>query len=349
LFTLTGFLGTARYSHTATLLPSGKVLIVGGDCNSYSLSSAELFDPKNATFAPTGTMAEAREAHTATLLPNGQVLIAGGVTNSGGYEALLSSAELYDPVAGTFTSTGYMTETRCYHTATLLQNGNVLFVGACLNRSSSAELYDPTSGAFSATGSMMQLRAGGVTTTVSTATLLPDGQVLIAGGDTGNGNAHQLSEAELYDPASGGFTPTGAMAEARTGHTATLLPNSKVLVAGGSDTPSNQNKLPSAELYDSASGGFSATGAMVVDRSGHTATLLPNGRVLLAGGLVPLPGGTISSAELYDPAKGSFTAANAMTTARQDHTATLLLNGKVLIAGGDTGSSNAMSSAELYY
>ncbi len=182
-------------------------------------------------------------------------------------------------------------------------------------------VVDPS---FSATGSLATQRY------YDTATLLPNGKVLIAGGN----NGLDLSSAEIYDPANGTFTATGSLGVAHAGHTATLLPNGKVLIAGGSP---NGN---SAELYDPVSGTFSATGSLTTVHGTHTATLLANGKVLIAGGYT-------LSAELYDPASGTFSATGSLATVRTWHTATLLPNGKVLIAGG-AGGGVYLSSAELY-
>src|SRR6267143_974733 len=131
------------------------------------------------------------------------------------------------------------------------------------------------------------------------------------------------------------FNNTGSLGSARRNHTATLLPNGKVLVAGGFDN--SGNGLASAELYDPASGTWSAAGSLTTARYSHTATLLPNGKVLVAGGL-DSSNNASASAELYDPASGSWSATGSLGTARENHTATLLPNGKVLVAGG-VGSS----------
>jgi hypothetical protein len=220
------------------------------------------------------------------------VLMAGGADGTGN---ILTNAEVYDPVAGTFTLTGSMTVARAVHTATLLSSGQVLIAGGADvngNALASAELYDPTTGTFSATGSMTAARDE------HTATLLSRGEVLIAGGRYygSDGDLMSLASSELYDPVAGTFIATGTMATEREGHTATLLPNEKglvgkVLIAGGDDGPS---VVESAELWNPGAGTFIATGHMTAARLNHTATLLSNGKVLIAGG------DEIGSAELYE-------------------------------------------------
>jgi len=289
-------------------------------------------------FRPTGDMSTGRAEHTATLLPNGKVLIAGGDSCSfiNYYQSCpLDSAEVYDPVAGTFATTGKMSVTRFFHTATLLGNGKVLVTGG---HDASAELYDPASGTFAATGSMSVGRNS------HTATLLVSGKVLIAGGQTVNGGA--LATAELYDPTAGTFTPTGSMAAGRTSHTATLLASGMVLIAGGS---TSANATPTTELYDPAKGIFTAANGMVSPRIFHTATLLSNGNVLVTGGIANLAtGASLPSAEVYDVVAGTFTATTGpMMTARDSHFAVLLTNGTVLVAGGSFGT-NGSFTAELY-
>jgi hypothetical protein len=197
-----------------------------------------------------------------------------------------------------------------------------LFLGAGL------ALMQPCAGApfqFEETGTLADRRSG------HTATLLPNGKVLVAGGASNR----ILATAELYHPANGTWTATGSLATARASHTATLLPNGKVLVAGGFAT---NNYLASAELYDPATGTWTATGSLTTAREFHTATLLRNGKVLIAGGRGN--NGVLESAELYDPATGTWTVTGSLARQRDFHTATLLPNGKVLVAG--------RRSAELY-
>jgi hypothetical protein len=217
------------------------------------------------------------------------VLVAGGAGSG-----FLSSAELYDPANGTWTTTGSMNTARYFHTETLLANGKVLVAGGYgTNYLSSAELYDTASGTWTSTGSLNTARQS------TTATLLPGGKVLVAGGYAYTGD---LSSAELYDPAVGTWTSTGSLNTNRSQITATLLPGGTVLVAGGVSSGVGSTYLSSAELYDPASGTWTTTGSLSDVRYHHAAMLLPNGKVLVAGGFDSTS--YLSSAELFDPGLG---------------------------------------------
>jgi hypothetical protein len=339
VFTATGNMTTARFIHTSTLVPANAVLITGGvgSTGVNSLGSAEIYNPITGLFSATGSMTASRINHRATSLPGGKILITGGYSNSTSSaqnpipDVPLASAEIYDPATGAFTATGSMSVARYAHAATLLPNGKVLVMGGVNGPThhSSAEIYDPATGMFTATGSMTVAR----TDNNFVATLLPNGKVLIGGGvSTAN---IPLASAELYDPATGVFTATGSMTTTRYGNSVALLPNGKVLFAGGANA--GNTNLASAEIYDPATGLFSATGGMTTARYLSAVTLLSNGKVLIAGGA------NSATAEIYDFATDIFTATGGMAGTRIQFTATTLPNGKVLAAGGNTATG-----AELF-
>lgn len=355
-FTTAGNMMTPRVFHTATLLSSGKVLIAGGIADAsitpLPVSSAELYDPPTGAFTATGRMTTARYSHTATLLPDGRVLIAGGDDGDG--DAVLG-AEVYDPSTGTFTGTGSMTF--AHTAATLLKTGKVLMT---LPTKGNPEVYDPSSGAFQAARGYAGATGGSFATT---ATLLADGRVLIAAGTPPFGLVHDPHpiSAQIFDPADGVFSLTGAMVDpdANNGRSATLLTDGRVLFTGGeriADPYPYADYDADAELYDPYAGSFAASGNLIQRRSAHTATLLPDGTVLITGGLSINPQSAgfydfLQSAELYDSRIGTFSFAGNMETARDHHVATLLNDGTVLITGG-TQHRGAVGvpipSAELY-
>ncbi len=358
-FASAGSMNTARQLHTATLLRDGKVLIVGGDASGTSATNntAELFDPATGTFTLiSAIMTEPRSSQTATLLQNGKVLLAGGYHLVGPFATGTDTAEVFDPVSGSFTAVGStMTSVRYEHTATALANGKVLIAGGSMvgnvpvpvlggvpgvtNVSNTAELFDPSSGTFTAISPSVMSQPR----TTHTATLLPNGKVLLTGGYNGGasgpiiGPAAWNNSADLFDPGSNTFTPAlpATMTSRRSLHTATLLTDGRVLIAGGY---SGAAVLSAAELADFYSGSFAAAASMNLPRMYHTATQLSNGKVLIAGGTGAQV--TIGTAELYDPALGTFTMLpSAMSSPRYVHTATLLGNGKVLIAAGLAGTT----------
>jgi dipeptidyl aminopeptidase/acylaminoacyl peptidase len=302
-----GGMRALRHEHTATTLPDGRVLLVGGrygDLVRTVQRTAELYDPATGTTTYTDSLGKfgnacctGRQWHTATLLNDGRVLVAGGGgATSSNLSYALRGAELYDPAAGAFAATGDMALARQQHTATLLPNGTVLVTGGVQSSLqwglASAEIYNPATGAFAFTDSMAVGRRE------HAAVALADGRVLVTGGyDYGLRRA--IASAEIYDPATGTFTYTDSLVTGRRGHRATLLPDGRVLITGGLYWSGGYlYAANTAEIYDPASGTFTATGAMTQYRHNHVAVLLSNGFVAVFGAT---SGNLNPGVELYKP------------------------------------------------
>ena len=286
-FGATGDMGTARFGHSATRLPDGRVLIAGGwDANGYSLNSAEIYDPAAGKFTAASHMTVGRSLHTATLLQNGKVLIAGGVNSQPGSGETLAAGELYDPGSGTFTRVGSMSIGRSWHKAALLANGQVLIVpGSDGADYRTADLYDPAAGTF------RTLPFGNSSSLVAaTVTLLPSGRALAA--LTVPECDGSSSETNLYDPAAGMFTTGANMTSRHCASVGVQLSNGGVLVVGSIQDGVGPN--PGADVYDPQAGLFSSAGPMVKAHNYHRATLLDSGDVLVTGGVT-------ATAELYHP------------------------------------------------
>lgn len=299
------------------------------------------------SWAPTGSLNVPRLQATATLLGNGKVLVAGG--RNFAFNAAHKSAELYDPLTETFAPTGSMTAGRWSHTATRLPNGKILVAGGFtdpvtnLNAQpvlTGAELFDPATGTWTPTGSMTTPRA------LHVAELLPNGKVLVAGGRTCNGPpplacnfTFTTSMAEIYDVATGTWTPAAHMNSSRTTTSAVLLGNGRVLVPAG--FPGGQ---ATADTYDPAGNTWTATGFLNASRARQGAMLLPDGGALVAAGST---GMAVVSSETYNPATNSWTLAGNVAQSRFNYFFTELPNGKILIAGG-AGGGTASTTAEVF-
>jgi hypothetical protein len=319
------------------MLPDGRVLIAGGmRRNQDFYRSAEIFDPTTGKFQPTGDMLVARVGHAAVLLRSGKVLTAGGWV---GYSAT-DEAELYDPATGRFTAIASMVSKRGDPRMTPLTDGNVLVTGGAGEHDDgpgssilAAEIFDATTLKFRPTGPMHHARLS------HTATLLPDGRVLVAGGRGSEVNA----SAEIYDPKTGAFRETASMTTARYKHTAGLLPDGRVLLAGGSDERDWHGRLSSAEIYDPQRETFTATATLNDSRFKLPAEAVQtrSGQILVAGGN--------RAAEVYDPHTGKFALVSGdMGDARHFMTETLLNDGRVLLAGGYAYGPEATAHTWIY-
>jgi RHS repeat-associated protein len=346
---------SARQEHTATLMTNGRVLVAGGRSGTATtgLASAELFDPATKTWSTAGSMTTGRRLHAAVQLPSssnpttsGKVLITGGIDGS----TSLSTARLYDPVAGTWAAATSLSAARHQHTATVLASGGVLVAGGMsgttvLNTASRFSQGTSGSGTWTAVGNLAgPRRAHSATLLVVPGNATLNNKVLVVGGNSGTAS---VTTVQLFDGTSTWSTLT-ALASAREGHTATAFSNGNVLVTGGK---SGTTTLNTTLLFNAAlgSGSFASAGNLVTARSAHTASLLPtailsNGRVLVAGGSSGTA--TLSSTELWN-GTNSWSTATAMPSAVQGHTANVLASGVVLVAGGVNGSTTR-NAASVY-
>jgi len=322
-----GKMTVGRSLHTATLLPTGAVLLVGGGTPDHSATrTVEIFDPRTGQTQTAAEMNVARADHTATLLPDGTVLIVGGLGS-----AASSSAEIYEPVTGTSTLVGPLTEPRSDHAAVLLESGKVLILGGDTSGvgatpTAGAELYDPFTRTFTSTGRMSVPRVPYGVVRVN------DGRVLVAGGTTTGKQV--LASAEICDPRMGQFTSTGSLLSSRRKHAGAILVDGTVLIMGGTTSASDSVVLNSTESFDPAQGHFQSAPPMRSRRYKFTAASLDNGSLLVAGG-------SSETVEVFDQPTGQFMAvANGQQGLRLFPTATLLSDGSALIAGGYSGNGS---------
>jgi hypothetical protein len=360
----TNTLTDARYDHTASLLSSGKVLVVGGYGDSGALGTTGLYDPSASSnpWIADATLNFPRGDHTSVNLADGRVLVTGGTDS---VYKILASTELYDPTATTpsWTLSGNLNYPRSYNAIALLADGRVLVAGGdtTTGTTRTAEIFDPTAvatngiaGTWTTIASMSNERNSATATLLTTG---PNaGKVLVAGGY--DANALLVLPCELYDPDTDKWTVTGSLHNGRFYHSATLMTSGKVLVVGGG--ADNPTYLATAELYDPATGTWTLTVPLASSRFNHTATLLtvstgPDyGKVLVVGGL-DNEGIQLVNTELYDPVTDTWTTTSSLVDARDNFTSTLIPltdsthpNGRVLSVGG-YGIKSILNSSELYW
>jgi hypothetical protein len=333
-------LGVARMWHTATPLADGRVLVVGGqkkgsfDTGDVCSDTAEIYDPVMTFWEPTGLpMSAKRTQHVSVRLADGRVLVSGGY--GCGAPLGVPTAEIYDPTADTWTLTGGAPASlRRRAAAVRLADDRVLLTGGDVSGSvGTAEIYDPASDTWTPAAPMKVARHQ------HTATLLPDGRVLVVGGDPGAGDA--FASAELFDAALGTWKDAPPMKDRRVAHTATALAGGLVLIAGGSakaDTEAHA-ELASAELFDPAQGGFIELPAMAEARALHAAAMLDDGAVLVMGGM-DATASALRSVELFDPDARAWAPISPLNHSRLISAAAPLPGGSAVVAGGENQSSS---------
>ncbi|MGD0861868.1 MAG: kelch repeat-containing protein [Candidatus Limnocylindrales bacterium] len=317
------------------VLADGRMLVIGGSSgpsSSAALASVEIFDPRLDKWAAARPMLQARAYPATAVLPDGSVLVVGGSRDG----LPLASAERYIPGTASWVSAGTMNVPRTHTTATVLRDGRVLVAGGGSEGSPSyrstaaAEIYDPATGTWTPTAPMAHARA------LHTATLLPDGEVLVAGGATvyQGTRGTVTASAEIFDPASATWHAAPSMSVARYHYSAVTLSDGRVLVAGGWNLTSNSDQsLASSEIYDPVLNAWTATGSMATGRARGSMTTLPDGRVLIVGGVDPAYR-VMATAEIWDAPSGRWHATGRLGTALMGPALAVLHDGRVVLAGG---------------
>ena len=331
---ITGSMSEPRAGHSATLLEDGKVLVVGGA----NTLNTETYDPLLKTWSLVGQTSAVRHGHTATLLSSGHVLVTGGYSGANG---VTSGVEIYDPTTHSWTVRTSLNAARVGHSAALLTDGRLLVAGGsrasniisnCLR---SAEIYDPNTNVWTNTGSMNVPRCNPIMA------MLPDGKVLVSGGRDGSGVVNgYLSNAEIYDAATGLWQMTGSMTDARSYMPTVLLGNSPYAIGGHVN---DYAIVATADSYDYSTGTWHSTSPMSHGRYAHSATAIDGHRLIVVGGFADGP--AFSDVELYDATNNTWSGLPSLNIARTNHTATFLKNGSLLVAGGRNNSD--LSSAEI--
>ncbi len=322
----TSSMSTVRWHHIAAKLADGRVLVAGGQPSESAILTAEIYDPSAGTWTPTGTpMLYPHDWPIGATLCDGRVFVAGR-NDAGAREA-----ELYDPATNTWIPAGKMKLTHLYGTATLLDDCRLLLTGG-YNSNTQAEVFYPDTKIFKSVGVMNSERF------FHTTTKLADGRVLAAGGGVDvSGKWFTYATVDIFDPKTGLWTKAAKMNQARRAHTATLLPDGRVLVAGGNMGGKNDGneagtQLDTAELYDPVADKWEKIPSkLVTARTFHTAALLPSGALLLFGGL---DGSGSASRQVEGYFDGTWQALDPMLIDRYQHASAMLDDGRVVLAGG---------------
>jgi len=288
------------------------------------------------TWTLTNSMTQSRYAPALATLPSGKILVAGGTSTISG---ALSQAEIYDPATALWNNTQPLPQPRGLN-AIRLNDGDILAFGENSTIPATAYRYRESTGLWTAAGDLSIGRFQ------PASALLPNGKVLVTGGYNNQccaGPTGTYATAELFDPSTNTWSPLTSMSETKAIHTATLLPNGKVLVAGGAQRDPVAHR-DSVQIFDPATNTWSPAANMNNARSGHTATLLGSGKVLVTGGFTGSGFTPQNTAEIYDPGTNTWTPAAPMSAARSRHNGVLLPTGELLVTGG----LGPLSSTEVY-
>lgn len=328
---------SGRERHTAAVVEDG-VLVIGGDPSggegrevAEPLFAVERWTEAGQTWGSEGQLDYARGGHASVVLDDGRVLVIGGCCDG----MIDDEPSAYPTVVAWSAGAAALSEVapiplaRDNHTATRLLDGRVLVVGgerfrgAARYKLDSVQIYAPHTNTWSTGAPLTVVRDK------HTATLLPDGRVLILAGDWDAGII-----GEIWNPATDRWTPIADNGRPRVEHTATLLDDGRVLVVGG-EWNSPGEGMAEADLYDPVSDQWTEVSPTARGRTRHTASLLADGRVLIAGGCCDVePGQSLATTEVYDPDTDTWTPGPEMTVRRAAHTATTLADGTVLVVGG---------------
>lgn len=326
-----------RAVHAVTPLPDGRFLVTGGfTAQPNPVAEAEIYEPAARAFRTIGSLITPRYGHTSTPLADGTVMLAGGWDASG---SVLASAELFDPATGTFRTLPAMREARAAHVAVALADGRVLLTGGMGSRAqflASAEIFDPRTGRFTPAAPMGAPREN------HAAVRLADGRVLVCGGHVGRRAGRLIHDsAELFDPASNRFVPTGSLGSRRHKHDAVLMPDGRVLVTGGASRGDDPGAT--TEFYDPATGTFSPGPRLQRDRFKHfgTSVALDDGTVLILGGAT-VPERYLSDSNRFETLPGL-----RLADAESYAVAARSPDGSILLAGGYGAGIRGSASAWL--
>ncbi|CAF4062235.1 unnamed protein product, partial [Adineta steineri] len=324
----------ARSGHTASLLQSQNVLVIGGYDGTSVVNTAEFLDMSSSTWINTAIMQNARTNHTATVLSDGRVLVIGG--SGSGPNSILNSVELYDPAIDQWTTRSPMTVPRTMHTASLLPGDQILVTGGMSNGVfiNTTALYDVGANTWTTADHMRSNRLQ------HTASTLSSNRVLVAGGDTPDTSG----TSELYQGTRVNRNSVSNMAYARQWHRASVLSNDQVLVTGG--RVDSTNLYPTAaELYSQRTSKWSKVAAMTGARMSHTASVT-NNIVVVAGG--ESLGFVLNTTEYYDTTNKKWHSAGHLIYARSKH-ADALFEGVIPIVISGTDGVNSLQTVEFWY